>query len=55
MRDILPEVWTEIEKGNEVIIAAYVVSYGVDHLYGALYSLPLFLGKIQLYVLQASH
>ena len=43
-----PLIWTDIDNGNLVIIALYVVSFGVDPLYGALYSLPLYLGNIQI-------
>jgi hypothetical protein len=46
--DIDPTIWADIEVSAEVLIAAYVVSYGVDAQYGALYSIPLYLQTIQL-------
>ncbi len=47
--DISPAIWTDLNQpGAEVAIALYVVSYGVDPDFGALYSIPLYLGAIQL-------
>ncbi len=46
--DITPAIWTVLNTpGADVALALYVVSYGVDPDFGALYSLPLFLGNIQ--------
>ena len=47
--DIDSAIYTIISTPNEkVTIAAYVVSYGVDADFGALFSIPLYLGYIQL-------
>jgi hypothetical protein len=47
--DINATIWTVLNTpGAEVDIALYVVSYGVNPIYGALYSIPLYLGDIQL-------
>ncbi len=47
--DIDATIWTDLNTpAAEVAIALYVVSYGVDPDFGALYSIPLYLGDIQL-------
>ncbi len=47
--DIDATIWSDLNApGTEVAIALYVVSYGVDPEFGALYSIPLYLGDIQL-------
>jgi hypothetical protein len=47
--DIDATIWADLNNaGTKVAIALYVVSYGVDPSYGALYSIPLYLGDIQL-------
>jgi hypothetical protein len=47
--DISPTIWADLNtSGAKVAIALYVISYGVDPTFGALYSIPLYIGDIQL-------